>query len=174
MDYLGFMIGMLFGAALFLAGLANPDKIIGTLRLKDLHAMKTIAVFVIVGMVGFWFLDKAGVAHYSVKPANILAVLLGGAFLGVGFGLTGYCPGTGLACAAAGRLDALITVLGMFVGAALFIFIYPSIVVPIDGVWAMGKKTIPEVTGISAAAWVFGISVPLTVVLFVTAKFKKK
>ena len=169
MDMLGFLIGGLFGAALFMGGLAEPDKIIGTLRLKDFHAMRTIAVFVLVGMLGTWFLDLAGVANFSVKPAAIFAVLIGGALLGIGFGLTGYCPGTGLACAAAGRIDALITVLGMFFCAIVFILIYPAIVQPLDAIANHGKVTLPEVTGIPKAIWVWGMVGVGTLVLVLTS-----
>jgi uncharacterized membrane protein YedE/YeeE len=157
---LGLGIGALFGALLFLAGLADPDKIVGTLRLKDFHAMRTIAVFVLVGVLGTWLLDVAGVANFSVKPATMVTVALGGALLGVGFGLTGYCPGTGLACAAAGRIDALITVLGMFLGALVFILIYPGVVPPLEAVANYGKVALPEITHTNAAVWV----VPLVVV----------
>ena len=151
---LAFIIGILFGAGLFLGGLAQPDKIIGTLRLKDFHALRTIAVFVLVGMLGTWILDLAGVAHFSIKPAAVVAVLLGGALLGIGFGLTGYCPGTGLACAATGRIDALVTVLGMFLGALVFIWIYPGIVQPIDAVANYGKAVLPGITKIPRTLWV--------------------
>ena len=166
----GFIIGALFGAALFLAGLAEPDKIIGTLRLKDLHALKTIAVFVLVGMLGTWILELAAVANFSVKPAAMLSVLIGGALLGIGFGLTGYCPGTGLACAASGRIDALVTVLGMFVGAFVFILIYPVVVVPIESIANFGKPMLPEITGIPRTVWVLGIVGAGTAALVLTAR----
>ncbi|MBN1125741.1 MAG: YeeE/YedE family protein [Sedimentisphaerales bacterium] len=145
-----FIIGALFGMALFLGGLADPDKIIGTLRLKDLHAMRTIFVFVLVGMLGTWILKLTGHANLDIKPATIATIVIGGALLGVGFGMTGYCPGTGLACAAAGRFDALITVLGMFAGAAGFIWIYPMIVEPINSLaqYDLGKITITEYFGV--------------------------
>ena len=83
-----------------------------------------------------------------------MAVLLGGALLGVGFGLTGYCPGTGLACTVTGRIDALITVLGMVLGALVFIWIYPSIVQPIDAIANHGKAVLPDITGIPRTVWV--------------------
>jgi len=150
----GFIVGALFGAGLLLGGLADPDKIIGTLRLKDFHALRTIAVFVMVGMLGTWILDIFGIAHFSVKPAALLSVTIGGALLGIGFGLTGYCPGTGLACAASGRIDAMVTVLGMLAGALVFILVYPSIVKPIDAIANFGKVTLPEVTGIGRGVWV--------------------
>ena len=82
-NVIAFIIGLLFGAGLLLGGLADPDKIIGTLRLKDFHAMRVIAVFVLVGMLGTWILNMAGVANYDVKAAAVVGVLIGGALLSV-------------------------------------------------------------------------------------------
>ena len=165
---LGLAIGGLFGAGLYLAGLAEPDKIIGTLRLKDFHAMRTIAVFVLVGMAGTWVLRVNGLGHLSIKPAVLLSVLLGGGLLGIGFGMTGYCPGTGLACAAAGRFDALVTVIGMLLGALAFILAYPYVVPALESVGDFGKQTLPEITGTDAARWVVPIVVVGTLVLWLT------
>lgn len=152
----GLIIGALFGAALYLGGLADPDKIIGTLRLKDLHALRTILLFIVTGMAGIWILDGLGLAHYDIKPTIWIPVTLGGVFLGIGFGMSGYCPGTGLACAAAGRIDALVTVLGMFLGALVYILIYPSVIVPLESFANAGKVTFTDATGIPR--FVFGIS----------------
>ena len=164
----GLIIGALFGAALVIAALADPDKIIGTLRLKDLHAMRTIAVFVLVGILGTWVLEILGLAHFSIKPAAVVSVLIGGALLGIGFGLTGFCPGTGLACAASGRIDALVTVLGMFIGALVFILLYPAIVVPIEKIANFGKTTLPQITNTQKAAWVFPICIIGEITLLLT------
>ena len=150
----GFVIGGLFGAGLLLSGLADPDKIIGTLRLKDLHALRTIIVFILVAMTGTWILDMAGIAHFSVKPAAMLSIAIGGALLGTGFGLTGYCPGTGLACAASGRIDAIVTVLGMFAGALVFIWIYPAVAEPVGSIANFKKVMLPEITRIPRGLWV--------------------
>ncbi len=166
----GLAIGILFGASLVVSGLADPDKIIGTLRLKDLHVLRTIAVFVLTGMVGTWVLHLFGAAHFSIKPAFVVSVLAGGAIMGVGFGLTGYCPGTGLACAAMGRLDALAAVLGMSAGALVFIFLYPAVGAPLQKVWDLGKVTLPEMTGIPYAAWVLGLGGLGSLALWATRK----
>jgi len=168
MDPLGLGVGITFGALLFLAGLADPDKIVGTLRLKDFHAMRVIAVFVLVGVVGVWALDLFDAAHFSVKPATVVSVLVGGAILGVGFGLSGYCPGTGLACAGAGRLDALVAVVGMFLGALAFIGLYSQVAVPMDGILDWGKRMLPDVTGVPRAAWALGLAGLGAVVLWAT------
>lgn len=152
---LGLAIGAAFGAALMLSDLANPDKIIGTLRLKDFHAMRVIGVFILTGILGVWLLDLAGLANLSVKSAAWVAAGLGGVLLGAGFGMTGYCPGTGLAAAATGRIDALVTVLGMFAGTAAYILTYRWIGGPLTEIANQGKVTLPEVTGIARPVWVW-------------------
>jgi uncharacterized protein len=151
---LGLIVGLAFGAALYLSDLANPEKTIGAFRLKDFHAMRVIGVFVFSSIAGVWLLDLAGLANYSIKPAAWLAVGLGGAFVGAGFGMTGYCPGTGLAAAAGGRIDAMIAVLGMFAGTAAYIATYRWIGGPIMDFANQGKVTLQEVTPIPQALWV--------------------
>lgn len=151
---IGLIIGIAFGAALYLSDLANPDKIIGTLRLKDFHAMRVIGVFILSSILGVWILDTGGLANLSIKPAAWLAVGLGGALLGAGFGMTGYCPGTGLAAAASGRVDALITVIGMFAGTAAYIVTYDWIGAPLAKIANQGEVTFTDVTGIPPVVWV--------------------
>ena len=170
---LGLGIGGLFGAGLYLAGLADPDKIIGALRLKDLHALRTIAVFVVVGMGGTWLLQINGLAHGSIKPATLLTVSVGGGLLGLGFGMTGYCPGTGLACAISGRFDAWVTVLGMLLGALGFIMAYPYVVPAMESVGNFGKTTLPEITGTKALWWVGPIAGAATLALWIGHPRKK-
>jgi len=153
----GLIMGVIFGASLVLTGLTNPDKIIGALRLKDFYAIRTVAFFLLVAMLGTWILDLFGAAHFSIKPAIILPILIGGALLGTGLGLTGFSPATGLASAASGRIDAVVTVIGMILGAHVYILVYPSIVVPLEKMLNYGSVTLPEITGVSAATWVIPI-----------------
>jgi len=170
-ELLGFIIGGAFGACLLLSGLADPDKIVGTLRLKDFHAMRVVAVFLLVGMAGTWLLELAGAAHLDPKPAAMVSVLLGGAILGIGFGLVGYCPGTGLACAGAGRMDAVICVIGMLVGALAYIVLYPAIV-PLDAIANCGQVMLPDLTGIARGVWVVALVAIGVIVLALTTRRK--
>jgi len=164
----GLIMGIIFGASLVLAGLTDPDKIIGALRLKDFHALRTIVVFVLVGMLGTWLLGFAGAANLKIEPAAILALLLGGALVGIGLGLSGFCPGTGLAALASGRIDALFTVMGMLFGAHVYVLIYPSIVVPLERILNFGPVTLPQITGTSAASWIVPAFITGAAVLLVT------
>lgn len=117
--FLAIVIGLAFGAALNRAGATNPENITNMLRLTDTHLMKVIlfavglsSLLVFAGM----YLGIVDPGHLSVKTAY-WGVLIGGMILGVGFGIIGYCPGTGLAAAATGRIDGLVFVIGGLVGA---------------------------------------------------------
>jgi len=167
-------MGIIFGASLVLAGLTDPDKIIGTLRLKDFHALRTVIVFVLVGMLGTLLLELAGAANLKIEPAAIPALLVGGALVGIGIGLSGYSPGTGLAALTSGRIDALFTVMGMLFGAHVYVLIYPSIAVPLDKIANFGAVTLPQITGTSAASWIIPAFITGAAVLLVTRSGKEK
>jgi len=165
-------MGIIFGASLVLAGLTDPDKIIGSLRLKDFHALRTVVVFVLVGLLGTWLLGFVGAANLKIEPAAIPALLLGGALVGIGIGLSGYCPGTGLAAFASGRIDALFTVLGMLFGAHVYVLVYPAVVVPLEKIANFGPVTLPQITGTSAVSWIIPVCVTGAAVLLVTRQGK--
>jgi hypothetical protein len=81
---------------------------------------------------------------------------------------TGFCPGTGLACAASGWLDALVSVIGMFAGALVFILIHPAIAAPLEKIANYGKITLPELTSTPRAALVLPMSTVGFIVLYMT------
>lgn len=164
MEFTGFIIGVLFGAALFLAGLADPDKIIGALRLKDLHAIRVTMLAILTAMIGSWLMSAIHIPRMHLALNYLVALLLGGALVGTGIGIGGFCPATGLACVGAGRTDALISVLGMFVGGALYILLYRSFAMPIERMAAFNPDTLGNVTEIPNPAWIviFGIAGGLT------------
>lgn len=128
--FLAIILGLLFGFALNRAGATNPQNIINMLRLNDLHLMKAILFAIglssvaLFGGLALGFIDPS---NLSVKSAYV-GVIIGGALLGIGFAIAGYCPGTGLAAIATGRKDALLFVLGGLLGAFAYTLSYGYIV----------------------------------------------
>ena len=126
---LAIILGTLFGFALQRVGANNPQNIINMLRLKDLHLMK--AIFLAIGLSStlLFLLMTMGLidsGNLSVKSSYV-GVIVGGALLGLGFALAGYCPGTGLTALADGRKDARYFIGGGLLGALLYTLVYGSI-----------------------------------------------
>jgi uncharacterized membrane protein YedE/YeeE len=123
---LGLLFGGAFGFVLHKVQATDPNKIIGFLRLTDMHLAKVIlfaigfsSLLLFVGLaIGF-----IPASHIHVK-ASYIGVILGGAIFGVGFGLGGYCPGTTVAAWGAGRKDAIFMILGGLLGAWAFVLSY--------------------------------------------------
>lgn len=146
----GLLIGMAFGAILFASGLADPRRIVGMLRLQDLWLLRVLVTAIAVGIVGIALLSAIDAAHTSIKTLHVLAVSVGGVLFGIGFAVTGYCPGTSLAAAAAGRRDALFVIAGGLTGTALYALAYewlkPLLIEPLT----YGKPTLFSWLGIPA------------------------
>ena len=126
---LAIIIGTLFGFVLHRVGASNPQRIIDMLRLKDLHLMKAILFGIAVASSLLFIGMSVGIiesSHLSVKM-SYWGVIVGGLILGLGWAIAAYCPGTGVAALGDGRKDAIFFVLGGFVGALVYMFVFSSI-----------------------------------------------
>ena len=127
---LAIVLGTLFGFVLQRIGAADPDRILGMLRLTDAHLARTILLGIGVSAV----LLASGLALGLVDPGHIHVkslypgVLAGGLIFGVGWAVSGYCPGTGIVALGAGRKDAFAFVLGGLAGAGAFLLSYGHLV----------------------------------------------
>lgn len=122
---LGLAIGMAFGAILQMGGASSYRKIMGALLLKDMSIIKLILTGIAVATVGVYTLDLMDLANLSIKTTYIAGIAVAGLIFGVGFAVSGYCPGTCVAAAGEGKVDALFTILGGLVGAGLYAMTYP-------------------------------------------------
>ena len=116
--------GLVFGFGLAASHMARPEGVLNFLQLEDFGllfvmggaATTTALVFAIATRFG----DRApltGRAYRRRVREFDRNVLLGGAIFGVGWGLTGICPGAAYASLGIGNVTILWAIAGMFIGA---------------------------------------------------------
>jgi uncharacterized protein len=162
---LGLLTGFVFGFLLQKGHVTKYPVIVGQFLLRDFTVLKTMLTAVVVGGIGVYLLRALGYASLHVKPAQLVAVSVGGLIFGVGMVVLGYCPGTGVAAAAEGRRDAMAGVAGMVVGALLFAEQYTHLAKSILTWFDLGPVTLPEL--IRVPAWAVFLPLAIgTAVLF--------
>lgn len=114
------LFGLLFGFILQRVGATDYDAIAEMFLLSNLHLAGVIGVAVVVAGAGLAFIRSRqgtpAITPKARKPGN----LVGGLIFGAGWALTGTCPGTGLAQLGEGKLMAIFTVAGIFLGTILY------------------------------------------------------
>ena len=151
---LGLLTGIVFGFLLQKGRVAKFEVIVGQFLFKDWTVVKMMGTAVVVGAVGVSTLVAADMASLHIRPALLGGVLLGAVCFGVGMAVFGYCPGTSVAGCGEGRRDAMVGVLGMFAGAALYVALYEQLAPVVKILGDGGKITLPEVTHTSPWLWV--------------------
>ena len=103
------VLGFLFGWLLHKAGLTHYARIVNVYRLRDMTVMRFMLTALVVGAVLLQAGLDLGLAERAPLPSSyLLSNLVGGVVFGIGMATAGYCPGTIVAEAAAGRLDAIV------------------------------------------------------------------
>ncbi len=124
--------GLLFGAGLTISGMVNPAKILNFLDFTgqfDATLIFVMGAGLIVTTIGYQLVFKRGKpflgANFHLPISDIIdAKLIGGAALfGLGWGLSGFCPGPALASLVFGYQQSFIFVAAMIVGTLLVRFI---------------------------------------------------
>ena len=115
--------GALFGFGLALSTMVKPEVVIDFLLWRDLGLLLVLGGAVTVTFVAYRFGPRilakplAGEA-FQRHPSEMGALTLGGAALfGVGWGLSGVCPGPAIAAIGAGNWPVLIALAAMILGA---------------------------------------------------------
>lgn len=146
---IGLLTGIAFGAILQRVGASSFEMIVNMLRLKNLTIMKFLFLAIAVGSVGMYTFAQfwPEQAHIGIAPLYLLGLTVGGLIFGVGWAVSGYCPGTVLVAVAEGKIDALFTILGGLAGALTLSltwdWIKPALVDPLN----YGSKSVPDLIG---------------------------
>lgn len=143
--------GILFGYFLEVSGLGSPRKLTAQFTLRDWTVLKVMSVAIVVAAAGLWLFELAGWLRFDalkIPTVYFWAMALGGALLGAGLAIGGYCPGTSVVGLFSGRFDALFFMLGMLVGTTLFAAFFD----PLQGLYLAAKghqgQTLAGLTGL--------------------------
>lgn len=127
--FLEFFVGLLFGLGLIVAGMTDPSKVLGFLDLTGLWDPSLAFVMggaIGVGLLAFTWSRKRGSTllngplHVPANPRIDKRLVLGSLVFGVGWGIAGFCPGPAIVSVGTGQIKALVFVLAMLAGMALF------------------------------------------------------
>jgi hypothetical protein len=124
-----FLAGALFTAGLALSGMTQPQKVLGFLDVAG--SWDASLAFVMIGAIGVHLtarrllsgMKKPVFAHgfHQFPRTNIDAPLVvGAALFGIGWGLSGYCPGPVIASSVVTGRPTLVFIAAMVVGMAAF------------------------------------------------------
>lgn len=116
--------GLLFGFGLGFSHMARPEVVLSFLELHDLGLLFVMGGAVVVSAPVFFLATRSGrtaplTGTYYTRRLKRMDrnVLVGGAIFGVGWGVSGICPGAAYASLGIGNYPMLWGVAGMFIGA---------------------------------------------------------
>jgi uncharacterized membrane protein YedE/YeeE len=151
---LGLLTGIVFGFLLQKGRVAKYEVIVGQFLFQDGTVVRMMATAIVIGAIGVYALVMADMASLHIRPVLLAGVLLGALCFGIGMAVLGYCPGTSVAGCGEGRRDAMVGVLGMFTGAAVYVVFYEQLTPIVKSLGDWGKITLPEITRTSPWLWV--------------------
>jgi uncharacterized membrane protein YedE/YeeE len=130
------VLGILFGIALSKALATDYTTIANMFLFRDFHLYGVIVFAIITVFVGTQLFKKFKTKDIYGKPIEFplkhaqKGLIFGSIFFGIGWAITGTCPGTAVVQLGEGKLTALITLVGIFGGSL------------VHGLYA-GKKHLP-------------------------------
>lgn len=117
--------GALFGFGLALSGMVRPEVVLSFLQLQDFGLMLVMGGGLAITLAAYqlaprWQRTPLLAAAYEAHTARMHRdTFVGSALFGVGWGLSGVCPGPAIAGLGTGNLDMLWVLGGLAVGAWL-------------------------------------------------------
>lgn len=128
LNLVSFVSGLLFGVGLLLGGMADPNNVLGFLDVFGDWNPKL--AFVMAGAIGAhapfnaWIRSRGApllAAKLMIPSRNDLdaPLLAGAALFGVGWGLSGYCPGPSLVALPTAQIGVVVFVAAFVAGSWL-------------------------------------------------------
>jgi hypothetical protein len=120
------LLGIGFGFVLERAGFGRATKLAAQFYLRDMTVFKVMFTAIVTAMLGlvaaaaFGLADLRSISESIVSWTYVWPMLIGGFALGVGFIVSGYCPGTSLVSSASGNVDGMFAFAGVVTGTLLY------------------------------------------------------
>jgi uncharacterized membrane protein YedE/YeeE len=118
--------GVVFGVGLAASRMARPEVVLDFLQFEDFGLLLVMAAGTAVAGTVFWVASRSGRRapltgrEYALRVRDLdREVVAGGVVFGVGWGVSGVCPGAAYASVGIGNLPILFAIAGMFLGAYL-------------------------------------------------------
>jgi uncharacterized membrane protein YedE/YeeE len=127
------LLGTLFGIVLIKSEVVRWQRIHDMFLFKEPHMYLIIGTAVVIGAISMWLIrrfeiktiDSEPIEH-KPKPYN-KGVILGGTIFGMGWAITGACPGPIYAQIGAGEWVAVLTFIGALGGMYLYGYLRPRL-----------------------------------------------
>lgn len=123
------LAGLLLGLGLIFSGMANPAKVVGFLDVAgpwDPSLGLVMGGGLVIGSIGFALLKKQPRTLLG-EPLNLPSsrkiderLIAGSVLFGIGWGVTGICPGPGLVLLGAGVPEGVIYMASLLAGMSLY------------------------------------------------------
>lgn len=119
------VFGAMFGFVLSRVGATDYDSIRAMFALQNLHLAGVMATAIGLLALGFWLARRKATRTLDGQPLALApkpmtqGLVVGALLFGVGWALSGTCPGTALAQLGEGKLAALATLAGILISSGL-------------------------------------------------------
>ncbi|MGM0416870.1 MAG: DUF6691 family protein [Thermodesulfobacteriota bacterium] len=158
--WIGLFSGIAFGFVIQRVGATNPQKMFLAHLMRERYIPQFMLLVVVFAAIGLFALEASGGGTTRPLPTSIVATGLGGIIFGIGWGLSGYCPGTCWAAVGEGRMDAVFTLLGGLAGTAVFAHLHEALIPALYMPTNIGQATFTDLFGHR------GVAVGVLVVFF--------
>ncbi len=174
---IGFFIGIGFGFLLEAAGFTNTRKLAGVFYGYDFVVLKVFFAAAITAAIGIYALDAFEIMDVNLTfyPKTFwIPTLIGGLIMALGFLIGGFCPGTSICAAVTGKIDAMVFVLGAFIGIFFYAFTYESMWEALRNSGAMGRVNIAEMFGMSNGVFILVLAIVASAIFYGATIVQKK
>lgn len=173
---LALFIGIAFGYVLESAGFSSSRRLAGVFYGYDFTVLRVFFTAGVTAMVGVFILNYLGWIDISlvyVNPTFIWPAIVGGVVMGFGFIFGGYCPGTSVTAAVIGKIDAMVFLVGIFLGIVAYGEFFP-VVQEFSVSGNLGRLFVFDSLGISAGWFAFLMIAVALIAFGVTALIEER